>query len=157
MDASLANTLIGAIATIIAAILTAVATIVAARKWNEHPMNISDDRTKSVGVSVTQQKLPVIIGSESIDIETAISILVAEGGIRRKTATPGSSYYETAKKLKFSRCECSYSDTAYGAHEFISKSARGKYYYVSYYLATGEITCGPHGYHEHNSNVRECI
>jgi hypothetical protein len=100
-------------------------------------------------------KTPAV--GEGLSLEKVIALLQAEGGTPRATASPGSQYYQTAKDLRFVRCECSYADPTYGCHEYIARNYRGTCYYVGYDLKTGNITCGPKGFHYCRQGVPECI
>ena len=93
-----------------------------------------------------------------MDIEEVINILLDEGGIRGRTASPGSSYYQRARGLEFVRCECSHRarTPAMPGYDYIARTARGAYLYVGINSRSRIVSCGPKGFHKLNG-TRPCI
>jgi hypothetical protein len=86
-------------------------------------------------------------------IEEAIHNMEMEGGVRRRTATPGHDYYDRARNLDFVICECS---RRHGpGYDCIARTPNGAYLYVGINGRTGGITCGPKGFHL--NGTRPCI
>ena len=83
-------------------------------------------------------------------IDEAVSVLRAEPAFRSigKTATRGHPRYQTAMRLNFERCDCSYADDAYGWHEYIaSEQSGGNRIVVALWLIRGVIAISSRGYH----------
>src|SRR3989442_1327524 len=97
-------------------------------------------------------------------IEEVIEALRGEitGAYRGPTACPGNASYEGGRAFVLRRCECSYDDADYGAHEYIASDSGNPPYCVSLNLGIneryrGRITCGDPGYHhETHSNTPAC-
>ncbi len=115
------------------------------------------NETGSLFCEMCKSDLTALPIKRELTIDEVIAEFVAAGGRPGRTATPGHQYYESASKLMFIRCQCGWDDTTYGWHEYIARSARGKFHYVGHNLHTGVISCGPKGFHYCRPEVPECI
>jgi hypothetical protein len=74
-----------------------------------------------------------------------------------RTATSGDSYTR-AQRMHFRLCECSNNDQGYDGVDYVAAGPQGGILYVGLNLNTGEITCGPKGYHSsYYRNNAPCV
>lgn len=129
------------------------------REQPDEPKNETTPRlpTKSSQQPQTKGSLPNQNNSQSMSADEVIATLVSQGGRTGATAQAGSSYFQSASRVRFVLCQCSVNDESYGCREYIARTSRGGCIYISLNLRTRLITCGPKGYHWCRENFPECI